>query len=102
MEGRMAGLLSIMAFALLLTAWLVQKARSATVLPVETLMGYAVVVLFVYMFIGRLVARVGVDLVQEVLNEQRAREEDRRTRARQRYSQVTSEEEEEAAEPAEE
>ncbi|MFH0911583.1 MAG: hypothetical protein V1918_08795 [Planctomycetota bacterium] len=81
MHNKLAGLLAMMAFMLLAGTWCLRiLAGMSAMEPSKVLsIGIAVALLY-YLVIGRMIAKLGIRLVEEELAEKRAREEEQRHR----------------------
>lgn len=77
-----------MAFILFASTWLFRKLLQMPVMDINQLFIESWVIIVVYMIVGLFLARLGIALVMEVLEERRRREEERRERARMRYQDV--------------
>lgn len=77
-----------MAFILFASTWLFRKLMMMPVMDINQLFIESWVIIVVYMIVGLFLARLGIALVMEVLEERRRREEERRERARMRYQEV--------------
>jgi hypothetical protein len=77
MVNKLAGLMSIMAFMLLVLTWLVRTLLGLPVMTPTQILSVALVLMPVfYFFIGRVVARIAIALIQEELSDMRARDEE--------------------------
>lgn len=95
MIQKLAAMMTIMAMAVFIATWLFRKLSGLGVLPLDEFFGYALLIFFAFMaVIGPFMAQLGISLVQEVIAERRALEEERRLRARALYHQALSGDEE--------
>ncbi len=85
-ENKMAGFLAMLAFVVLAGTWLLRMSFRLPVMDIKYLCGYGVVVIIFIFIYGLMIAKVGVALIHEVLDEQRTKEEEERYRAKLRYS----------------
>lgn len=81
----MAGFLAMMAFVVLAGTWLIRISLRLPVMDIRELCGYGIVVISLIFLYGIMIAKVGIALIHEVLEEQRSRAEELRFRAKQRY-----------------
>ncbi len=105
MRNKLAALFSLMAVVVLLGTWTARWVIGRPTMETERAMVIVLLVMFVsYLFFGRMVAWIGISLVQEELAERRAREEELRHQLRMIEQETLEEEapEEERAEGEEE
>ncbi len=83
MENKLAGLLALLAFVILAGTWVLRTILGLPSMEPATVLfiGIVVVVMY-YVFIGRMVAKVGTRLVEEELAELRSRQDEMRHRGR--------------------
>ncbi len=93
MARKLAGLLAMFGLMALLGGWLAQSFWGHDALPVDTTINYGICVLVTYFVFGIFVAKLSINLIQEVIEERHDREEERRARARMRYQGAAEEEE---------
>lgn len=90
--NKLAGLLATMAFLMLTTTWVVRTVLELPAMEPEVilLVGAAVILLYYFVF-GRIVAWIGIRLVQEKISEIRVEEENRRHQALLRQQDLEAE-----------
>jgi hypothetical protein len=88
MEWKLAGLFALLGFIAFVGSWLLMEAAGFEVLPPGEMLTNGVVVVLVFLVGGVWLSRMGIVLVQEILAEERDREEERQRRARRRYEEV--------------
>lgn len=70
-------------------SWLLHRVQGLPTMPVEDFLVHGMMILLLaFSLVGWILARLGVQLVQEVLAERRGKDEERRRRAAQRYEQA--------------
>ena len=85
MARKLAGLLAMFGLMALLGGWLVQSFWGSDAMSVDTTINYGICILVIYFVFGVFVAKLAINLVQEVIEERHDREEERRAQARMRY-----------------
>ncbi len=88
MEWKLAGLFALLGFIAFVGAWLLMEAAGFEVLPPGEMLTNGLIVVLVFLVGGVWLSRMGIVLVQEILAEERDREEERQRRARRRYEEV--------------
>ncbi|MHC4883883.1 MAG: hypothetical protein ACYTGH_02250 [Planctomycetota bacterium] len=89
---KLAGLLTTMAFLILTTTWIIRTLLDLPAMEPEAILLVGVVIGILYYFVlGRIVAWIGIRLVQERISENRAEEEARRHQARLRQKELDAE-----------
>ena len=102
MARRLAGFFASLALMVLIGSWLLRHLHGLPRMPPDKLVMAGFLVFVLSFPVGYFIAKLGISLVQEVLEERRNREEERRHRARVRYQELLGGEQAEAGSGAEE
>lgn len=87
---RLSAFFTLLAFAFFAGTYLLRKIFGFPVADVTAMFSQGVVVIIAYFVIGMFLAKMGIALVNEVLEARRQREEDKRERARNLYLSAIS------------
>ncbi len=72
MARRLAGFLAILGFTAMLAVWVCQQLNSLPSLPLEDLIPFGIAILLGYFIWGIFIAKLGIDIVQEIIQERRS------------------------------
>lgn len=100
MAKQISAVFSLLAFLVFATTWIIRKLWPLPVVDVTELFLRGLAVLFFYFLVGIFLARLGISLIQEVIEARRIKEEQHRQRARLQYQQIIGEEESESKKTA--
>lgn len=90
MVRRLAAFFTLIAFVIFSTTWLIRRMVGFPTADVTAMFGQGVVVLMAYFIIGMFIAKMGVALINEILDTKHVEEEDKRERARNLYLSAIS------------
>lgn len=102
MKNKLTALFTLMAVVVLLGTWTARWILGRPTMDTENAMMIVILVMFVsYLFFGRMVSWIGINLIQEEMAERRVREEELRHQLRMIEQETASADEKEEAAPAE-
>ncbi len=89
---KLSGFFTLLAFMAFSGAWLGRKFAGMPSMDIEKLFGHSLLIMLLYFFLGIYLSRLGIALINEVIEERRREEDERRARARSRYMQIVGDE----------
>lgn len=87
---RLAAFFTLLAFAFFASTWLLRRIGGYPVADMTAMFSQGVVIIVAYFVIGMFLAKMGIALVNEVLEGRHQSEEDKRERARNLYLSAIS------------